>query len=121
MTELETRPWVQTARAVALKEEEHVETWRRNWASGTCEGCLSAGNCPTHHGKVPCDSCGCPVKQSTVYEFSLCAGCVEEKPADFIEWVKARGRCRGEIETLKAQVAFAREKLHRVRMALGLA
>ena len=105
MAELETRPWIAKVRATAAADAaKHHKAWLHNWVE--CAQGLAGGD----FSKVPCDSCGTPVLPSTVYEHSLCAGCVETKPQAFRDWVRAQELCRGVIESLKARLALGKSR-----------
>lgn len=114
-----TRPWIAAAKAEAqANTDRHEAQLRRNWTGRyeDCEACTPSKICGLHaeDRRIPCEGCSRPIEgPSQEWEHDLCTDCEGERPRDFLDYVRARVLCEGEIRSLRAQIKFVRGRAKR--------
>lgn len=112
-----TRDWIKTAKDEGqANTDRHEQEWKENWTIRFGDCCSAIDPCQDHveqyRRRIPCEGCSIPIVLADDYEWEhvLCSACEDKKPADFLEYVKARVLCMGEIASLKSSLKLAKER-----------
>ena len=117
-----TRDWITEAKAEAeANTARHEEQFNKNWSHGDYKGCCkSVDPCEVHAElrahREPCEGCSLPTPPDPEWEHNLCTDCVLSKPQDFLDYLKGRVLCMGEIKSLKAQIAYLQDLREKTRV-----